>query len=616
VQARWWAHLELTDPDRGQIVRDCFLGPARAVPGATERSALVHIPAQAQALAITVYAEGGAASADPGNLSIEPLSRTATALQLLWFGRGKILGAIAGNAQGRLGRLRAVMGQAPARAGEAPPYETWIALFEPSLALAPPAPPLPHQIAIVGADSPARRATLQSISPTPGAVPPTFVPTVVAIETPEDWRRLTAPWIIILQAGEVLAAAAPAWFAHAAAIAPLATFITADCDTVNAETRRSAPLFKPSPDLRLLCTGLLTRGAACVRRELIGDDVPANADAARQLLAERNAAGLYHVARILSHLPASATPPPSAPAPISPGARKRVAAIIPTALRSPHVPECLGRIVQTTAYPAFRAHVVVSDPARANPSVFRRVRGLPRVNIIEAPQASFNYAAVNNAAAESLAHQADLLLLLNDDVAPISPQWLDAMVAQMRDPSVGIVGARLLYGNRMVQHEGVVMGLAHLCEHAGRLRRPGDPGPHGLGLLTREVSAVTAACLLIRASLFASLGGMDSAFAIALNDVDLCLRARAAGWRIVYCAEAVLYHYESLSLGHHYEGARASLEALEVTRLRELWGAVIADDPFYNPLASLEPGREWQPAFPPRDTGTIVRPANSAATRL
>ena len=95
---------------------------------------------------------------------------------------------------------------------------------------------------------------------------------------------------------------------------------------------------------------------------------------------------------------------------------------------------------------------------------------------------------------------------------------------------------------------------------------------------------------------------MDEAFAVALNDVDFCLRAGQAGARIVIAAEVTLFHYESLSLGRHYEGSRAGLEALEVRRLRERWACVIADDPFYSPLASLEPGREFQPGFPPRIT--------------
>ena len=209
----------------------------------------------------------------------------------------------------------------------------------------------------------------------------------------------------------------------------------------------------------------------------------------------------------------------------------------------------------------------------------------------------------------------------------------------MQDPRVGIVGARLLYGNGMVQHEGVIMGLANLCEHAGRLRLASDPGWHGRnlagwgladdglpgrdlpnwGMVDRQVSAVTGACLLIRTALYRDLGGMDTAYAVALNDVDLCLRAREAGWRVVYCAGAELHHYESLSLGRHYAGSRAVLESQEVRRLRGRFGSVIEADPFYSPSASLQPGREWQPAFPPRHIGlTMGKPPqapNSQAPR-
>jgi GT2 family glycosyltransferase len=170
----------------------------------------------------------------------------------------------------------------------------------------------------------------------------------------------------------------------------------------------------------------------------------------------------------------------------------------------------------------------------------------------------------------------------------------------MRDQGVGAVGPRLLYGNNAVQHGGVVMGLANLCEHAGRFRDADDPGPHGLALLDREVSAVTAACMLVRADAYRQVGGMDEAYAIALNDVDFCMRLREKHWRIAYTPGISLYHHESLSLGRHYEGARAGLEALEVARLRARWAGTIADDPYYNPNASLEPWRLWQPGFPPR----------------
>jgi GT2 family glycosyltransferase len=113
---------------------------------------------------------------------------------------------------------------------------------------------------------------------------------------------------------------------------------------------------------------------------------------------------------------------------------------------------------------------------------------------------------------------------------------------------------------------------------------------------------VTAACLLVPRDLFRSLGGLDEGYAIALNDVDFCLRAGEAGARIVYAAGVEMYHFESLSLGRHYRGARSGLEAIEIRKLRDRWAFRITADPFYHPCVSLETGREFDPGFPPRQT--------------
>ena len=601
----WWAQLELTDEARGQVVRDCFLGQMRRVGRVERRATLVHVPAEAARLVLRIYGRG-AAHAEP---RVRRLSRVGTALRLLWHGRRLIARSLAGDARGRLGRLRAVLGQAPARAGEAPPFAAWIGFCEANLPPPGNAPALDCAIVIAGEGGPGLQATLVSLraQTLPGPAPR-------ILRAPGEWQGVAAPWVVLVQAGEVLAADALAWFADAAAAHPGARFITADCDRLSASGARTDPLFKPGPDDILLRTGLPAMGACAVRFSAAIAELPCDADAVRRGLAVSHADAIVHVPRILTHIGAAATPaPPSAPALVRAAAfAPHVTAIVPSAARSGHAARCLRRVVTGTDYPEFSVEVVVSDAAGADPGVLRGIAGLPSVQVHTMDLRPFNYATVNNLAASRAG--GELLLLLNDDVAPMRPDWLSAMVAHMQDPRVGIVGARLFYGNSLVQHEGVVMGLAHLCEHAGRLRDGNDPGPHGLALMDREVSAVTGACLLIRAELYRALGGMDESFAIALNDVDLCLRARRAGWRVVYCAQAALWHYESLSLGRHYAGVRAGLEALEVRRLRALWPEVIAADPFYNPSASLEPGREWQPAFPPRVPGVAAWAANPAAT--
>jgi GT2 family glycosyltransferase len=315
---------------------------------------------------------------------------------------------------------------------------------------------------------------------------------------------------------------------------------------------------------------------------------------------------MAHIPAILTHRMAAFASPAcisrAVPRPDPTAFMPAVTLIVPSAGRSRHVLRCLRKVTSRTRYQNIAVTVILSSPGK--PAILRGLARLPGVSVIRSNAASFNYATVNNEAADTV--DTEFMLLLNDDVIPVSPDWLHAMVAHMQDPNVGIVGARLLYGNGMVQHEGVIMGLANLCEHAGRLRQGSDPGLHGLGLADRQVCAVTAACLLIRTALYRELGGMDTAYAVALNDVDLCLRAREAGWRVIYAAGAELVHYESLSLGRHYAGERASLESREVRRLRSRFASVIASDPFYSPNASLQPGREWQPAFPPRQAGPVM----------
>jgi GT2 family glycosyltransferase len=317
---------------------------------------------------------------------------------------------------------------------------------------------------------------------------------------------------------------------------------------------------------------------------------------------------MRRISLILTHCPRVAAPVvrPVLRRDSQPNAAPWVSIVIPSSLRSRHVLRCLRRLLRGTAYPAFEILLAVSgiDPAdRVQAARLQEAALLPRTRLLRLDLPVFNYAAVNNQAAAQAT--GEWLLLLNDDVVPITSDWLGRMVASVVAPdgtAADIVGARLLYGNGMVQHGGVIMGLANLCEHAFRLSARGDEGPQGLGQLQRQVSAVTAACMLVRRKLFESLGGFDEGFAIALNDVDFCLRLGQAGGRILFAGDIELYHFESLSLGRHYEGSRAALEAIEVARLRRRWPEMIAADPFYNPCASVEMGREFMPAFPPRQS--------------
>ena len=184
---------------------------------------------------------------------------------------------------------------------------------------------------------------------------------------------------------------------------------------------------------------------------------------------------------------------------------------------------------------------------------------------------------------------------MNDDVLPIQADWLKLMVAHMSDAAVAAVGAKLLYEDRSVQHAGVIMGLAGLCEHAFRHLAEDDPGYAGRALLDQEFSAVTAACLLIRSDVFRQVGGMDETFASEFNDVDLCMKIRARGWLIVWSAHARLFHYESLSFGHHYAGERAPRELIDIRLMLNRWHEVCEDDPVPQSEPIVDPGQRMDP---------------------
>jgi len=206
-----------------------------------------------------------------------------------------------------------------------------------------------------------------------------------------------------------------------------------------------------------------------------------------------------------------------------------------------------------------------------------RERGRP-VRYFDQRNETFNYSRLNNRAAATC--KSPYLLFLNDDTEGISDGWLDAMVELAARPEVGAVGAKLLYPDGMIQHAGVTMGLAEICGHSFKGSRGDERHYYDFPDLIRNVSAVTAACLMTRADVFKKLGGFEEAmFPIAYNDIDLCLRIGAAGYRILYTPHALLYHYEAFSKSEN----ELHPHPAETLALKERWRAIIARDPYYNP---------------------------------
>jgi O-antigen biosynthesis protein len=209
----------------------------------------------------------------------------------------------------------------------------------------------------------------------------------------------------------------------------------------------------------------------------------------------------------------------------------------------------------------------------------------------------FNYSAINNFAVSKT--RSKFICLMNDDVLPLTEKWLEELLVQM-DDGVGIVGAKLLYPNQTIQHAGLVLGMDSLVGHVFKGRPSHYPGYGGNLLVAREVSAVTGACMLIRRDLWNQLGGLDEdAFPVALNDVDICLRARALGWKIVLTPFEPLMHYESSTRGPDTNGAAALRFVREIQNFKERWGESLENDPYFNVNLELSIN-DYRVALPPR----------------
>ncbi len=187
----------------------------------------------------------------------------------------------------------------------------------------------------------------------------------------------------------------------------------------------------------------------------------------------------------------------------------------------------------------------------------------------------FNWSRFNNRCAREA--RGEFLLFLNDDIEIMQPDWLDAMLEQAARPEIGAVGPRLLYPDGRVQHAGMFLARLGVARHAFRFAEAADPGYFGLALTTRNVIAVTGACLMVRRVLFETLGGFDEAHEIVNNDLDFCLRVHSAGHAVVYTPHATLIHHEMASRGE-------LPDRFDTDRFERRWSRLFADgDPFFSP---------------------------------
>jgi GT2 family glycosyltransferase/LmbE family N-acetylglucosaminyl deacetylase len=263
----------------------------------------------------------------------------------------------------------------------------------------------------------------------------------------------------------------------------------------------------------------------------------------------------------------------------------RVGVIIPNKDKIDLLSKCIGSLTAKTGYENYEIIIVDNGSREENTrAYYKELEEKHGVRILSFPH-PFNFSAMNNLGAQDAT--GEYLLFLNNDIEIVHGEWMEALLEHSQRKEVGAVGAKLLFPDRKIQHAGVILGVGGVANHAFMGLPDDEPGYFGFPHLIRNVSAVTAACLMMRKEVFEEVGGFDEThLPVAFNDVDLCLRVRRAGYLIVYTPYAKLIHHESSTRGK--EDIYTPRFVQETQYMKKKWGELLAEDPYYNPNLSLD----------------------------
>ncbi len=266
-----------------------------------------------------------------------------------------------------------------------------------------------------------------------------------------------------------------------------------------------------------------------------------------------------------------------------------VAIVIPFKDEIDTTRNCLDTILETTAYDNYEIILVDNWSTTHEARDFRDdVSAMARVRVMVVEE-EFNYSRLNNLAVAST--DAEYVVFMNNDVFVTEPNWLGRMLGEMSDPAVAMVGAKLLYPSGGVQHAGVLVGVHGVAAHMHAGIPADDYGFIGRARLSQEFTAVTAAMMLVRRSVFDEVGGFDEVkLKVAYNDVDLCLKVRDGGYKIVWNAETIAEHHESLSRGSDMRPEQEARFFTEQQVMFERWRdkPIFLNDPVYSPWLTRE----------------------------
>ena len=255
--------------------------------------------------------------------------------------------------------------------------------------------------------------------------------------------------------------------------------------------------------------------------------------------------------------------------------------IIPTRNGLDVLKPCVESVVETIDYDNYE--IIIVDNGSDDRDTLNYLKDIDkdeRIKVIPY-NIPFNYSAINNFAVNQ--SEGSVLLFLNNDIEVKQPGWFKEMLSLACRPEIGCVGAKLYYPDGTIQHAGVILGLGGYAAHSHRGIDGNSAGYINRLNVRQNLSAVTGACLMMRKEVFLTVGGMDEEFAVAYNDVDLCLRVKDAGFKNVFTPYAELIHYESKTRGDEASEEEQQRFDAEKERLYQRWQKWIDHDPAYNP---------------------------------
>ncbi|HJC65017.1 MAG TPA: glycosyltransferase family 2 protein [Candidatus Blautia merdavium] len=274
-----------------------------------------------------------------------------------------------------------------------------------------------------------------------------------------------------------------------------------------------------------------------------------------------------------------------------------VSIIIPNKDAKTDLEKCIRSVKEKSSYKNYEILIVENNSETEEIfAYYKELSKDPAIRLLKWKK-EFNYSAINNFAAKKA--RGEYLLFLNNDTEVITEDWIQELLGICQRQGTGAVGARLYYGDHTIQHAGTVIGIGGIAGHMF-VNLPGErTGYMHKAALIQDLSAVTAACMLVKREAFEEVGGFEEQLSVAFNDVDLCLRLREKGCLVVYNPYAELYHYESKSRGAEDSKEKVRRFQSEIEFMRCRWEKLLkAGDPYYNKNLSLT---KWNYSLRPKD---------------